>query len=77
MDQAELLNWICENYNTSPAFIPTTQIIHKMITKAALIKSEEHILTTINPKERKRRHDDNDQSEAIDKNLNELRVVGG
>lgn len=77
MDKIEILNRLCESYNSAPAFIPTAQIIHKMITKAAFIKNEEQILNTINPKEKKRRLHEKYTKEPVDLSLCELRVTGG
>ena len=48
--------------------------MHKLITKAAQLTSDEQILTQINPKERKRLTNENDLEEPIYEPYCEVRI---
>jgi hypothetical protein len=66
---------LCEQYPAVLPFIPTQQVMQKMIFKAVELKTPEDILEKINPKERKRIKDEQDLEEEIYMPYCELRVL--
>lgn len=65
-------------FNDFPAvmsFIPSAEVINNLIKKAAQLKSETDVLFYINPKERKRRFDEQDLEEPIHEPYCQLRIL--
>ena len=65
---------ICDKFPAVMPFIPTSQVMQKLIAKAATLKSDFDVLNTINPKERKRLTNEHDLDEDIFEPYQELRV---
>ncbi len=56
-------------------FIPTAKVILNMIARAAQLKTTEDIMTQINPKERKRLHNEMDLHEPVYEAYCKVRVL--
>lgn len=56
---------LCNEFPVIMPFIPSPQIMIKLIHKASTLKNMDDVLTQINPKERKRLVDELDLEEPI------------
>ena len=56
-------------------FIPTQEVLIGLIKKATQLKNETDVIMTVNPKERKRKVDEQDLDEPIYPPYCELRVL--
>lgn len=55
-------------------FIPSPQVIEKLIMRAVQLSTDDEILTLINPKEKKRVLNEQDLDEPICDDINDLRI---
>ena len=70
----QLKHNLCDDYPCIVPFIPSPQVIEKLIWRATQLRSEEDILNYINPKEKKRILNEQDLEEPICEELNDLRI---
>ena len=73
IDRTFLTNFVKE-FPFSPPFVPTTQVLHKLIAKAGMIHSQEDIEFKINPKMRRKEIDENDINEPYYEPYNSIAV---
>ena len=66
---------LCNDYLYVMPFIPTPQVMHKLIYKCVELCNDDDVLNKINPKERKRLVNEQDLSEEIHVPYQELRIL--
>jgi hypothetical protein len=73
-ERRKYLNHMISEYPIAQNFIPSTEVIHKLILKSSKITQDRDILYQINPKERKRLNRENDPSEDIFEPIRQIKV---
>lgn len=66
---------ILGEYTTKMPFIPNPEVLSKLVVKASQLFNEQYVLNYINPKERKRKENEQDLSEEIYKPYCDIRVL--
>jgi hypothetical protein len=65
---------LCDEYPCVVPFIPSPQVIEKLIMRAVQLSTDDEILYSINPKEKKRVLNELDLDEPICDEINDLRI---